>query len=331
MNKGHLQWLSLLRGLNILLVVMFHVQLVDMQTGQNHPFCTSLPAMFTPLRMPLFIFLSGGLLYLSRISRKVSVKDLYADKARRILLPFLFFVPVYYFIKVLMAAVVKSPQVFSWTSLLRSFIVFEGQPSAPLWFLATLSVLMLLYPLWRWLCVSNVRMAAFWVFSVLIYFVDTSSLNDYNYFYLLRLNHYMVFFFSGIFFFRNGWWQRLQHPLTLVGLVVLYALLYWQGANLVSSLVGIAMAVALSQLLARWWPRLFSSFREYIFQIYLLSFIFQAFVELVLWRRLFYNEHLFLVFYVLNILFGIYGPVLTAHIVERCPWRWLRLCFGLKS
>ena len=45
-----LEWLSLMRGLSIVLVVMFHVQLVDMATGENHSLCPTathitMPAM----------------------------------------------------------------------------------------------------------------------------------------------------------------------------------------------------------------------------------------------------------------------------------------------
>ena len=39
--KQRIEWLAVLRGLNILLVVMVHVQLVDMSTGQNHAFCNA--------------------------------------------------------------------------------------------------------------------------------------------------------------------------------------------------------------------------------------------------------------------------------------------------
>lgn len=76
-----------MRGLSIVLVVMFHVQLVDMATGANHSLCTTLPTIFTPIRMPFFIFTSGGLLYLSRIRREWTTRALYADKLRRIAIP----------------------------------------------------------------------------------------------------------------------------------------------------------------------------------------------------------------------------------------------------
>ena len=90
------------------------------------------------------------------------------------------------------------------------------------------------------------------------------------------------------------------------------------------------MMCAISMKIAQYYPHLFNSFREYIFQIYLMSLPFQGFVELVLWKRLFYNENLFLLFYVLNVLSGLLIPVLIAKYIERCNIKFIRLCFGLK-
>lgn len=98
-----------MHGLSIVLVVMFHVQLVDMATGANHSLCTTLPTIFTPIRMPFFIFTSGGLLYLSRIRREWTTRALYADKRRRIAIPFVFFVTFYYLFKLLAGAWAKTP------------------------------------------------------------------------------------------------------------------------------------------------------------------------------------------------------------------------------
>ena len=61
-----------------------------------------------------------------------------------------------------------------------------------------------------------------------------------------------------------------------------------------------------------------------------MSFIFQAFVELLLWKKLFYNENLFLLFYIINLSFGIFMPLLVTKVIEKCPYKFVRLCFGLK-
>ena len=50
----------------------------------------------------------------------------------------------------------------------------------------------------------------------------------------------------------------------------------------------------------------------------------------MLWKMVFYNEQLFALFYLLNVAAGVAMPIVVAKLVERCPWRALRLCFGLK-
>ena len=324
-----IEWLSVLRGLNIILVVMYHVQLVDMATGENHVFCQEIVKPFSPLRMPLFIFISGGLLYLSRISKEWPVRRLYRDKCERILTPFLFFVTFFFLFKAALTPFVKTPVDFSWPAFLRSFVFYYGNPSAPLWFLATLFTLMLLYPLFRWLCRNEVRMAVFLLFSIAVHHLDFSAFWDYNYFNIIKLNIYLVYFFFGIYVFRYRLWTWFDSVPALLGLVVVYVLCCFSPSSLAASLSGILMMVSLSMQVAARWPKLFSSFRDYIYQIYLMSFIFQPFVELILWKKLFYNEQLFLVFYVLNVVAGIYGPVLVSKLVEKIPVRFVRLCFGL--
>ena len=89
-NTNRIEWLTLLRTVNIVLVVMFHIQLVDMNTGENHAFCSLITYPFNPIRMPLFIFLSGGLLYISRIEKQWDIMSLYKDKMVRIMIPFIF-------------------------------------------------------------------------------------------------------------------------------------------------------------------------------------------------------------------------------------------------
>ena len=40
-KKDNIEWLTILRTINIILVVMFHIHLVDMTTGDNHSFCST--------------------------------------------------------------------------------------------------------------------------------------------------------------------------------------------------------------------------------------------------------------------------------------------------
>lgn len=309
---------------------MLHVQLIDMNTGLNHTFCGKITAPLTPIRMPLFIFLSGGLLYLSRIQKNWMVRDLYIDKVQRILVPFLFFVTFYFFIKAGLNSIVKTHVDTSIHSFLESFVFYHGYPSAPLWFLATLMTLMLMYPIFRWLCQKKNRVILFFVFCCLFYFLDLTLIMDYNYFNILAINKYLVYFFMGITVFNLKLYKHLDHYAALPILVIIYVILFYFDVPLITSMAGILAMCSMSMLLARHLPNLFSSFRDNIYQVYLLSLIFQAFVELILWKKLCYNEHLFYFFYVLNVVCGIYGPMLITKAVQHCNYRWMRMCFGLK-
>jgi len=327
--KQRIEWLAVLRGLNILLVVMVHVQLIDMSTGANHYFCELMALPFHPVRMPLFVFVSGGLLYLSRIRKSVRVADLYKDKFQRIVIPYLFFVVAYFVIKALFNQFSKSPIELSCAYFLKSFVYYRGgYPSQPLWYLAVLMFFMLMYPLFCYLCRSKWKMSTFLLFCCTVYFIDSDLESPWNVCYILELHHYLVYFFFGIFFFRYELFRYVENVLLLPVLVVLYAVCYYYSIPLLTSLVGIVMMCAMCMKIAQHLPMLFSSFREYIFQIYLMSLPFQNVVELILWRQL-YDERLFFFFYLLNVVAGLFVPVLIAKVIERSDSTWLRHCFGL--
>ncbi len=328
--KQRIEWLAVLRGLNILLVVMVHVQLVDMSTGTNHSFCSAVAFPFHPIRMPLFIFISGGLLYLSRIRKNIPTKALYKDKFQRIMIPFFFFVIAYYVLKVVFNEFAKTPTELSLSYFLQSFVYFRGYPSQPLWFLAVLMMFMLMYPLFCYLCDNKYRMACFFLFCSAIYFIDSNLDSPYNVFYVLDIQHYLVYFFFGILFFRYELYNYIKSTGALLILILLYVVSYYYSIDLLTSIVGIMMMCSLCLKIAQYLPNLFSSFREYIFQIYLMSLPFQTFVELILWKNVFYYEEFFYLFYAINLLAGLFMPVLIAKLLERCHVKMIRLCFGLQ-
>lgn len=330
-EKQRIEWLAIVRGLNILLVVLVHAQLIDRATQEPFPIMLKLNTFLGAIRMPLFVFCSGGLLFLSRIDKQWNVKKLYREKFQRIVIPFLFFVVFYYLLKMAMNVFVKTKVDYSVSDFLLSFAIYSDHPSVHLWFLAVLMWFMLLYPLFCWLCKSYRRMVVFLVFSIAIYHVDMQVAPERNYFYLFTLNQYLVYFFSGIFFFRYRLYNYFSSWWMLVLFASLYSIAYATELWMLCSMTGILTVVSLGRQIARFCPGLFSSFREYIYQIYLISLVFQGFVELVVWQRLFYCPSAVLLVYVFNVLVGIYMPVAISKLVERMPYRWLHLALGLKN
>ena len=326
----NIQWLTLLRTINIILVVMFHIQLIDLSTGENNEICNRICYPFNPIRMPLFIFISGGLLYISRLSRNWQTIDLYKDKIKRIVIPFVFFVNVYFIVKAMLNQFVKTPIDISLSYYIESFAVYYNHPSAPLWFLATLMTLMLLYPLYQYACKNIVVMIITLIVGTSIYFMDFGDFLIYNYFNISNINQYFVYFFFGIVFFRYSLFKYIDNYLALSALLFIYVVTYHFDFIFIASISGIMLMISLSILLSKHINTDFSFIGNNIYQIYLMSFIFQAFVELVLWKKLFYNENLFFVFYLLNLSFGVFMPLLVTRMVKKCPIRIVRLCFGVK-
>lgn len=329
LSNKRLLWIDILRGLTIMLVVMWHVNLVDLSTGLNHPFCKDVSSLFTPFRIPLFMFISGGVLYIGRISRNWDCKKLYLDKAKRLLLPLMCFVVIYVAIKCLFIPFVKTPFQLSIAEFFRSFVYFQkGNPAAHLWFLALLFLLMLFYPVYKIVCRNNYLLNLMLVISLLLNIFFKGGFSPI--FCLNYLPNYFIFFFCGIYCFRYQLFLYLEKPSATLICIAFYALSFYVGIELITQLCGVAMMVSIGINISKYIPGLFSSFRGYSYQIYLMSMMFQGIVELILWKKLFYNESLFYFFYILNVLAGIYLPVLVAKWVEKCNYSYVRICFGLK-
>lgn len=329
-KTGNIQWLTILRTINIILVVMFHIHLIDMNTGDNHSFCSTVTYPFNPIRMPLFIFISGGLLYVSRIKNNWNVLSLYKDKFIRIMMPFFFFVTIYFLFKALLNGYVKTPVNISFSYYLESFVIYHNHSSAPLWFLATLMQLMLFYPIFRYACKNKLLMIILFILATCAYFCDISTLFDNNYFNYSDINFCFIYFYFGIIFFRYSLYKYLNNVYLFLLMVVLYAILYYFNVDMITSLIGIMAIISMVLCFSKYITIDVSYIGNHIYQIYLMSFIFQAFVELVLWKKLFYNENIFFLFYLINLSFGIFMPLLVTRIIENCPYKFVRICFGLK-
>lgn len=328
--KEKLAWVSIVRGITIMLVVVYHVQLIDMSTGCNHRFCEIIPQVYLPFFMPVFFFISGGLVYKSRIRRDCGIPEFYRDKFLRIVLPFIFFVTVYFSIKMLFNSMVKTPAEMSFTYYLKSFVYYTDYPSKPLWFLPTLATMMLLYPIYKYACKNDLRLILILMLTALFYYADISFIP--NLFNIDELNKYLVFFFLGIVFFQKEIYKYFTGVKTLILSVLLYAIVYGTELSLLKSFIGVLMMVNIGFMLEKNGiaTRILTLFSDYLLQIYLMSMIFQGFVELVLWKKLFYNENLVYLFYAVNILSGLFIPIIITKIIKKVPIKFIRLCFGLK-
>lgn len=98
--------------------------------------------------------------------------------------------------------------------------------------------------------------------------------------------------------------------------------------TLLAILGGVLFSFGIALLADRFVPRIFFSFRDYTYQIFLMGIFAQIFVKIL-------NRHALASFpyalvWLLCVLAGLYLPVLVARLAERISFRPLSLCLGLR-
>lgn len=339
-SSSQLDWLAILRSITIILVVMAHVRLWNTTTEANYDFIDVINTFFAPLRMPVFVMVSGALLYYTRISKGWKTVALYKDKAIRIGLPLVFCTILGNVMQLIFNGFVKNPIDITLTSFLQSFVLYTGFPWPHRWYLATLLIMMALYPLFT-------RLDTWWkalLFEVIlfgIYPINYGFTCEHNWFQLFTLNKYLIFFYTGILIFQFEWWKKIQQHALIIATImwIIYIIGYLTKINTLPFLIetfpilqlySIFMMLSSAMVIAHILPHCFTTIRNYIFQIYLFGIAFQAFIELIVWRGIGCPNSLVILFYILNILVGIYAPICLSLIVKKTHNNFLQLCIGLK-
>lgn len=334
-SQKRIDWISLLRGLTIVLVVMNHVRLFEINTGTDYTFVHEIRALFLPLRIPTFVFISGALLYLTRINKGWETPKLYVDKIIRLGLPLIFCTMLGCMMQALFNGFVKHPKEVGIEAFFYSFIDYDTTPWPHRWYLITLFFMMALYPLYLLVIkLGNHAVTSLGIILFVLYFFDFSQYTTTNYCQLFTLNKHLIFFYLGIVAFKYSLWKYLDNiKALLICSATYWGLLFTVPQNdytlILMNISGIMFMNSLCLFLSHPFPKLFSSFRNYIFQIYLFGIAFQAFVELIIWKTLCCPDSLVYLFYVINILAGVYLPVLMSKLLEKIPYRPIQLCFGL--
>lgn len=316
-------WVSILQGMAMSLVVLGHCWIwSDIQWCKD--FCYG-------VHMPLFMFVSGGLFYVTRIRKNWLWKDVIIDKLKRLGIPYLFFITFAYGLKLLMADKVKSGVEFSWVGFLQGFAYPMKSGMKEMWFIAALLLLMFCYPLYRKFLNSKIMQAMVLIIAIILTYIITNYTGGgfLNWQGALR---YMVFFWGGILFFKYDLARYIKlNVLIIWGGIALYSAIciYRYDHAFVVSTVGIFACMALCLWLSQKRPSFLKSFRNYSFQIFLLGIYPQMFVELLLGKRFTEPWHTPILL-IASVLSGIYIPVAVAKIAEKFKNKYLNMILGLK-
>ena len=155
---------------------------------------------------------------------------------------------------------------------------------------------------------------------------------DISYFNLGRVAYMLPFFVSGILCCRFEWHKYMSKWWFLLTMTILFILCNVMGLlpepmKTETAFVGTLFAMSLCLIVGKYMPKLFCSFRNYTFQIFLMGIFFQMAIRwgYVKWD----NEMLFVPLWLMSVIIGVYVPTFIARIIEKKAPTIVRMCLGL--
>lgn len=323
-TTNKINWLSVLQGWSMLLVVIGHVTLTNVFENPETPVSAEIERIIYSFHMPLFMFISGFLFYLTKIGRNKNYRETIGDKAKRLLIPYAAFTCVTFFLKYAFNPLMRRPVGFSWSEVL-DILTFTSNPLAEMWFVSTLFVLFLFFPLYKWSLGNKARSGLLFCTALLVYFFFPK---DIELFCISYASKYLLFFYTGILVSKYGGGKFFDNTaLLLCGAVLMVLCSLFPGIPLLNVFVGIFFSLSLCMFLSRHFPGLFGSFRDYTFQIFLMGIFFQIALRLIYAKI--GMECLYWPLYIASILLALYMPVLISKAIRKTGIKALGKCFGL--
>lgn len=322
----HQLWLTILRGWAVLLVIMMHSTFVyeDNVVGE----VASVFIRIFSFRMPLFFFISGYLLYYTKLKKSSSYLSTLKDRLPRIGYPYFFITLICVFIKIILNNYVQRPIELSPGNFLAYFLYPQQNPYYVLWFLNVILIFFLCYPLFQLALKNRYTRIFFWVGFAVIHFIMPEDILWLD---LSRVGHYLIYFYSGVLF---SFYQPQPYgtsrwiPATLLPVFILLSL--YDAPGILHALCGIALSVWFSIALSRSHPDLFSSFRYYYYQIYLFGGLFQG--AFIIFNQQIMSSALSVILLcgIASLLVGLYLPIYLTQCILWFNWPPLRKIAGLK-
>lgn len=325
-SKEPVAWLTVLRGAAVLLIVLYHSPM-NLETGDG--WMTKafqwLNLLFSH-RMPLFIFISGFLLYHTKLRKNESYKVVLKTRLPRILAPYVFLTVSLFVLKGLFADSFKQSLDFSFHGLLMVFAYPINNPLITLWFLNAVAIYFLTYPILQYALISHKMTALLGVLALLLHLLTPDDILLFD---LTTVLRFYIYFVGGVVLARYRIQDKLKLWWVLVLALMWIGLLLLENRTLIFNLSAIMVSVYLAQKLVLAVPRIFSSFSRYYYQIYLFGTLFQiALYELFTGMNI---SHNLLIITIVSVIGGLYLPVAGGKLIEKINFKALNLIAGFKS
>ena len=329
-SKKKINWLLILQGWAMLWVVIGHAFIG--KTGDRPLYVDRLFDFAYSFHMPLFMLVSGWLFLMTRLNSvnpnggiKWSYSQIVKDKALRLLLPGLVFSIISLAVKIAFPGEMSRQAGLSLLELAHSYIYPYDNAMRELWFIVTLFWMMLMSPIWKLVIKKTWTMWGTLLILIVLHFWHPKT----DFLCIQRVFSYAIWFYLGVIICNNDVVGKLLNRIpwiTFLAGIIIYVVGYYS-LGFITTIGGIILSFGIALLADRILPKLFFSFRNYTYQIFLMGIFAQMAVKIA-YRHI---SMPYLGAYLLCIAVGLYVPVVLAKIVEKINWKPLSLCYGLKT
>lgn len=334
-KQNKINWLLILQGWAMLWVVIGHSFIGSLDNKAEWPaYERILMDVAYSFHMPLFMLVSGWLFYLTRLKinkliggggGKWPYKSIVWDKTIRLLLPGLVFSLLAFVVKIAFSGEVARQTGFSFREFIMAFVYPYDNPFREMWFIVTLYILFLLTPLWQFALKQNWTKWVLVLILVLLHFFHPET----KFLSLDKVCSHAIWFYIGLLISKENYVDKLigKKPwLTVWAGIIIYVVGCYTD-SFITTIGGITISFGLALIADKQVPKLFFTFRDYTYQIFLIGIFAQMFVK-ILYRHV---SMPYIVTYFLCMLLGLYVPVVISKIIEKINCKPLSLSVGLKA
>ncbi|MEG1916611.1 MAG: acyltransferase [Muribaculaceae bacterium] len=331
-KSGKINWLLILQGWSMLLVVIGHAGLSGIARNPNEPVISLIETIIYSFHMPLFMAISGYLLYSVSKVKKQSNYQFMLGKFVRLGIPFLFFTIATLAIKPFFNSVVNRPTTFGWSEFTHVLLYPSDNPLGELWFISALFWIFALSP------ILLVAIRKTWSILVMLSILLVCSQISFSWGGLFGINSimaYLLWFYIGILGSKFDIHKLLFGYFRMILSIISFGILFIVGCyyhtpviSILTTLSGCIMSVSLAVNADRLFPLIFNSFRNYTYQIFLMGIFFQCGFRIIYRHTL--DPDYYVLCYIFNILLGVYVPVLIVKVIQRINCKYINPLFGLK-
>jgi hypothetical protein len=275
--------------------------------------------------MPLFFFISGYLLYHTKLRHQAGFRDILHSRISRIVFPYVFITISMFLIKGFLPGIFNQNVDFTPGGLLNIFLYPVNNPLITLWFLDVLLIFFLTAPLLMLVLKKKIYEV---FFGILVILMAIFTPDDILLFDISTAALYYMFFYGGILICKYLKSDKISVLIPLAGLIFI-VLYYFLDLHMIVKFTGtIILSVYIVKLLADNSMFLVRGFSSYYYQIYLFGTLAQVAVYETTIRTGITSVWIHIP---VSIMAGIWIPVIISKLIMKSDIRILKILTGFKS